>query len=304
MGKKEIASGPPSQLKEDDSLQKLFAQSARDIIDRRRYEKISQGDVFTCAIGPFSDLIDTYGLIINARCDLAHSKARYVYYLPVISIRNWLAYIGYEMIINDRMASITSKMKNILKEYNISLQMAEQQGYKLMLEIFGAKITSQKKRNVYSDCLNEYEYLQSVNNFSSAVALCSRYPSEVARLLKEVSSHKISDIYFLEAIDREDDKNLGYVVFLGEIERMPMELACKLPLGLDKDSCVSVQDGSDSICYLSFKFIDIAYVLGRIDSPYIEHLIQRFTALFSRIGLPDIKDGYFSYLLKSHTNSE
>jgi len=41
------------------------------------------------------------------------------------------------------------------------------------------------------------------------------------------------------------------------------------------------------LTYIDFTLTDFAMPIGEIVSPYVEHLLQTFSHLFGRIGLPD-----------------
>src|SRR5687768_6105284 len=58
------------------------------VVDRAPIGSITQGTVF-CGARADSYSCSTFGVVISARCDLAHEKAASVTYVPAISLRNW-----------------------------------------------------------------------------------------------------------------------------------------------------------------------------------------------------------------------
>lgn len=63
------------------------------------------------------------------------------------------------------------------------------------------------------------------------------------------------------------------------MHHLPRNVARKIAQGIGSDST----DGEG----LNFSVFDFSQAVGKLKSPWVEHLMQNFALLFSRIGLAD-----------------
>jgi hypothetical protein len=82
--------------------------------------------------------------------------------------------------------------------------------------------------------------------------------------------------------------DLGFVALVREIQAIPKDLAVAVAGGLDSDLYGSMCQSNPSFHNkLLISRDDLAYPIGQMLSPHLEHLLQSFAFLFGRIGLPD-----------------
>jgi hypothetical protein len=106
-------------------------------------------------------------------------------------------------------------------------------------------------------------------------------------LVKELIQGKLSEYYFLDAVDINEHSADGYVVLLRSMRMLSTEYASKIVAGLEQQSAQS-DPGLMSI--LTFAHEPICMMTGVLRSPDIEHLAQYSANLFVRIGLEDHED--------------
>jgi hypothetical protein len=115
--------------------------------------------------------------------------------------------------------------------------------------------------------------------------LKENFGSTYSSLIKELMTHRLAGYYYLPRV--EIDQDMGcYVVLLRQIRSIPGNLAKLLPGGLRRADVLSKFPDQAG----HFRWPDSASAAipeGVIPSPHIEHLLQSFSLLFGRIGLPD-----------------
>ncbi|MBR0999622.1 hypothetical protein, partial [Bradyrhizobium liaoningense] len=105
------------------------------------------------------------------------------------------------------------------------------------------------------------------------------------RICGASSNHKLAGYYFLPKLET-DGNETGFVALLREANHLPRKLARLIAGGLDATS-EGLSDQSHWLALVDFTHSDFAMPVGEITSPQVEHLLQTFSHLFGRIGLPD-----------------
>jgi hypothetical protein len=103
--------------------------------------------------------------------------------------------------------------------------------------------------------------------------------------VRELANHKLAGYYFLPKLET-DGNETGFVALLREVNHLPRKLARLIAGGLDATS-EGLSDQSHWLALVDFTHSDFAMPVGEITSPQVEHLLQTFSHLFGRIGLPD-----------------
>ena len=88
---------------------------------------------------------------------------------------------------------------------------------------------------------------------------------------------------------------------LREITTLPKPIAEKLGRGLTESDCRNLF-GQPSLAGLSFDKLDLAMPVIEIGSPTLEHLLQSFSTLFGRIGIPDAVDDDVAVIVALNMN--
>lgn len=130
----------------------------------------------------------------------------------------------------------------------------------------------QECRNIKA-CLHDSVRL---NNF------IHRFDDKVTSLIRELTENKLAGYYLLRDLDplREADGS-DFVALLREVHHIPAAIAKLISKGAHKEVFVR----EDLSCPVFRGDDEIAIPVCRLKSPWIEHLMQRFTFLFARIGV-------------------
>src|SRR5438067_1230949 len=87
--------------------------------------ELTQGTIFTCAAS--EEYLDTAprGLVITARCDVAHGKATVISYVPLVSFRAWLFRDGLRLLTSRILAASRGAMRSALRDAGLAESMLE-----------------------------------------------------------------------------------------------------------------------------------------------------------------------------------
>lgn len=231
---------------------------------------------------------DTYtnALVITARCDIANGKARNILCLPIYKASEWLNNQGQEIVFRRVEGKLENKLKEQLKKLGISFNLLSTYPLSTITKL----IDSAPPKKGCEDIK------QHLNMFMSKK--CDYSLKFVSDERKNLSSSLINNtensIYFLEQIDL-DEVLEPYVVDLSEPISIPYTIAAKLLQGIKNRNTDDVINQ-----YLTIYKKEISYI-SILNSPYIEHILQKFSNFCSRIGTEDI-DKELVNILKDKLN--
>lgn len=267
---------------------------AVDMIGNPSTTELTQGTIFTCATSEDYKDEAVCGLVITARCDLAHGKAPVISYVPLISFRAWLFQDGLRLLASRVLASNRAQMKAALRDAGLAESMLETLSPKIIQEHLSS-LTEKSELNAvkrYSDAKARIEAVEAALDAPPSSALVSSLfdaqAKEYQRILQELLSNGISDYHFVERAEPGEVCE-GYVALLREIRYLPIKLADELREGIDHHRFAE-------LCHDQPRYIDkltvaneehYAMPVGIMQSPFIELFMQRFTSLYARIGVTD-----------------
>jgi hypothetical protein len=252
---------------------------------------MTQGTIFTCAVAEDYLGCPTRGLVFTARCDIAHDKARVLNYLPIVSLDDWLHRDG-RIILAQRLISETlGVMHGVLKDGGYSPAILDTEHPRAILDTLFPNGADGKLRQRFDRACGRFELasrcLSSRPSETLSVSLGHEAPKLREALCSELVHNNLGGFYFLRSIE-PSGPDLGHVVLLREIQSVPLELALAVADGLSRELYESMCQSHPLLHNkLSIAPDDFAYPIGQVLSPHLEHLLQTFAWLFSRIGLPD-----------------
>lgn len=255
---------------------------------------MTQGTIFTCAAS--EDYADTapHGLVITARCDVAHGKAPVISYVPLVSFRAWLFRDGLRILASRCLAESRGKMKSALRDAGLAESMLDTLSPQTVREHL--KMTTGKaeqnaaKRYAAAEATKEAAEaaLGAAPAAKPAADLFDAQSTIYHQMLRELLSNSIADYHFVERSEPGEDCE-GYVALLREIRFLPAALADELKGGIDYqrfvELCSDQPRYADKLTIVNGE--QYAMPVGMVQSPFIELFMQRFTNLYARIGVTD-----------------
>ncbi len=253
-----------------------------------------------------------YGVIITARCDIAQEKVKALHVLSAISLRDWVctelfdrAFHAY--LENDILGPIKQWSKDNELDFDTLLTFGPN---KTMVNINADTSLKAKNRNKLEKAVSQWEQW---NQLSSCCSMDIRIKllngdlsSKKKSLLNELLSGRFpNDFYFLPGSACVPGREYfdGLVVNLRDIIQISLQEIDEIQkCELDYTALSKTKSGQERTQYLNKKFFlncdnDFVDIIGYVDSPWIEHLVQNFSNTFARIGvntLPKSKLSDFS----------
>jgi len=261
---------------------------------------MTQGTIFTCAVAGDYVACPVHGLILTARCDIAQDKVRVHNYLPVVSLDDWLHRDGRIVLAQRVRSDAAGTMRDVLQKSGFTPAILDVEHPRKVLATLFTDSSDKNLRQRFERACARFELAEQCVSSAPGERLCLALGQEVPKLrealLSELAQNVLNGFYFLRSID-PNDAEFGHVILIREIQSIPRQLAHAVASGLEHDlyrnMCQSDSHMQDKLVMAPG---DIAYPVGRVTSPHLEHILQTFAFLFSRIGLPDPDKNYIAGL--------
>lgn len=267
-------------------------------------QSFTQGLLFAGGVAPGYEECDTFGISITARCDAANDKVSTYNYLPVVALDDWLHRDGKQILARKLKADSLGGLANLLKECGYSTSILETESPEVIVaQLFPPKATDKKiaaARKKAEPILAKFTLAQRAEQSSPRDRVCveirTNHLKVVSGMIDDLVRHKLPGYYFLDCVDVNGDDR-GYVVLAREIQAIPRELTQLILDGLDAHGFASACEKCPEYTgRLQFGNATIAMPLALLKSPNVEHLLQTFAMLFSRIGIADTAPSYIASL--------
>jgi hypothetical protein len=226
-----------------------------------------------------------------------------------VPLFDWLQCDGLEVILLHRTAKLKATILTLLAKLDTALPAVFgdhqwQSAFSLFVE------RSKFPKNEVNELAKQLALLGSLEEAVQVglddLAACKRtltsndavagvYRQRVADLTDELLQHRVADAHFLPCIDpaeRVGECN-GYVVILRHVTTLAGSWAQRIEAGF-------VASEVDASPLFDFSGGAVG-VLSNLASPHVEHVMQRFAQLFTRIGITDCSDVYRNRLIEEIT---
>ena len=241
-----------------------------------------------------------YGIVITARCDLAQSKVDTVHYLTAVSLNDWILTDCLKMVTNEIVKESQRALTKWMEEKSLNPKLIKTLGPQNLRVILEEYESDRNRKRQILRFIEKWELC--VNIFCKKIKL-----SKVIKLLNEDESfrtkkdnkinlilkNQLTGYYFIPGPEININDHLGLVINMRDINQLDVETINKLLNGEIDCRILSNFDRAalSNYFYLESKD-DYAYWVTVIPSPRIEHILQYFTQMFSRIGLEDLSDEF------------
>lgn len=253
---------------------------------------LTQGTLFSCALAEEYDGCRLHGLVITARCDVEHDKTSVINYVPVVSFDDWMACDGLKLV-SERVAKARlSELRQIFTQLGLASSILDVQRPAVILDkLFGSDAEPKfiKQRAKTEETFSRLHVARTVGGAEKAAgrSFLATESSETRRVIKELCRHALPEAYYLPGVS--DEHQDGAVALLREVRHLPIDLVRAIEKGMDEQAYQALcAQRPQHVDRLSFSAQDFSWPTGILQSPHIEHLMQRLTLLFSRIGVTDV----------------
>ncbi|QFI55250.1 hypothetical protein [Aeromonas simiae] len=257
----------------------------RVISDLANGNYFSQGSIFNGLKN--SNGLSTLGIIITARCDLEHDKVDKVVCLPIYPLSTWMEIYGNDDFYNKNLKAATTQFDDLATKYELNYETCKTFGIDEFTRILSSRCT---KKTDIDKIIQLHDFICN----KCKLPKIKNITDSKKRYIESIINNQKQNIHFFEYL--EGIEHIGLVVDLSEPISLPIDAAKGISNILfhqkynrDKDEIYrNILINEDESA--SFKCI--------IKSPYIEHLLQRFSQFYARIGTEDISDNVYNEILE------
>lgn len=237
----------------------------------------TQGSIFSCLENSAGN--QTYGVIITARCDLEHEKINKVVCLPVYKLKDWMTLYGDEEIYESSLSSVINQLDVQLKKYGTDVEKYKIFGLDEIEKYLVQKKIDTKSQEFINQC---FSFINEKNVFAEIKSLKENNKKYFESLL----NHSKASAYFIEGLLGDDSE--GFVIDLSEPISLPLQVLKDISRTLHFQKFNRLKNSIYKNMML--KEEQCSSFHNVIASPYIEHILQRFSQFYSRIGTDDISE--------------
>ncbi|HEI9728004.1 TPA: hypothetical protein SLN40_004915 [Serratia marcescens] len=233
----------------------------------------------------------TLGVVITARCDIEHQKVKKIVCLPIYKLSDWMLYLGNDEVFSKAKAGVEEQLNTMLLKYDLSYGTYKIFGIEHVLDVLEKKGAKKDKRDLLTKA---HEFIHGGNLKSEL----KNVKEANKRYFESLVYNSKADAHFFESLISDEIE--GYIVDLSEPISIPIGVMIDISKGLHYQKYNRKRnEGSD---YKSIKLhgLETARFLSVINSPYLEHLLQRFSQFYCRIGTEDVPVGVVDILKDSY----
>ncbi|MCA8065071.1 hypothetical protein LGM89_12985 [Burkholderia sp. AU31624] len=265
------------------------------MFDAPRANEFTQGTVFSCAYAENYKEEMVHGLVITARCDVAQAKVQAFSYVPVIPLSSWLFGDGATVVFDRAESDYINSFSDRLEKDGLSRSLLQAHSFSSVYDAHYRKFEGVKNRAAQCEKLkNIIRQLDETRDLQNSRVDRERMRahfqicrSHVDSVIKELSGNRLSGYYLLRGLETfEDGGPRDFVALLREVHHIPSDIVGDISSGISREQWRD-RENLGLICPRFISDGDYALPVAKMKSPWIEHLMQNFALLFSRIGVRD-----------------
>ena len=228
--------------------------------------------------------------------------------MPIVKLGDWFLRDGLDILSEQEIADQYGKLKGMLKQANLDPVLIESVPLESIAEVqFPLNLGSKPQQKKAADFRTQVQTIRELESIIHNESPRDKFEwfkknrqHKIEEIVKRLSRHLLSGYYFLERVDANEKESPGYVCLLREVASVPRTVAQSIGRGL---SLSQYQDEfpTERQLALSFEHDDLAMPVSEISSPTIEHILQMFAFLFTRIGIEDPVEKVIDAIIGMHT---
>lgn len=256
-------------------------------INRNRAE-FRQGMVFNGVTSKFYPAVKCHGLVITADCDIIQEKTPVIHYLTIIALNDWVCKETCSLVASEY-------INEWLVKKGLDRSIITNIGTEALFPLFEQYESDSTKRKSLSNAVLLLRKECSKNK-QKECDLTKNYKKLFKNKLQQLTSHRMTGVYFLENFSKQDTKK-GFVVLLRDIQSIAYHDAKSISQSVEgeilnrfkKDYCFDISE-------------EIIAPVATIKPPVLQHLMSSFSSTYTRIGLEDIV--LEPYLLRNYSEDQ
>ncbi|MBI9011709.1 MAG: hypothetical protein JEZ08_05705 [Clostridiales bacterium] len=255
-------------------------------------ENIKQGQIIYGVRSLEYPDIPCHGIVITASCDIAQKKVKNIHFVSMVSLDRWLLDNCVYSLIEIKIKELRRNLEIWMVSVNLDMKVLQIWELDKIKKLFLQENKGQSNYDKYLLLLEFETFLKTeLTEQRRADILLKTLSKEKKTRVQQIMSNQITGYYYIPPNETSYLANSkGYVVNLRDVNTIEFSvfaqmvdgyLDCKINKEILKDEILT------KLFYLEEEE-DYSYTLDSLKSPRIEHLMQAFSAMFTRIGLDDM----------------
>lgn len=246
--------------------------------------------------------------VLTARCDLANSKTELVHCLHVVPVDEWLRFTALVSMIRSRIETLEGKFSEAiskkapellptLKTYKwtelVENILSQSEKLKDRLQSLRELVMAREQLKKSYERITDAQ--TSANELATQPEVKKVFEEGARRMMERLLAHELADAHYLPSHVSE---TTGSVVLFRHIVSFPRLITPFLEEGL-----LTTNVGPEAIARVRELFLlddnDPPGITASVVPPHIEHILQRFSHLYSRIGVEDFPEDYLQTVVNN-----
>ncbi|NOQ27787.1 MAG: hypothetical protein GQ564_20685 [Bacteroidales bacterium] len=270
----------------------------RDIFTNTKINDLEQGAIFYGALSENYPNTELYGIIITPRCDISNNKVNHFNYLPVVPFEAWIINDFWEIFKETILKSLNNNLKSYFQNKNLSPSIIDKFSPELILKKYDKYFVKAKENSKFQELINGIVEISKIHDspkIEDVKAIMKSYEKQAKTILTEINNNRNPNFHIIESWSENGKYN---VILLREIRKISYNIGLNLHKGIEVAGLDKEQLNRNDINVQS----ELLYIEKVLKSPFVEHLIQRFTSNFSKIGVQDHFSELTNHLFNSYSN--
>lgn len=256
-------------------------------------DQLDQGSIL---FGVFSEKYPNtrcYGIIISASCDIANCKVPKLYYLIAVDAQEWFSTeTGYNQAYAETIKNLFNQLNVEAGKHHLDATLLADLIDEDVESIISSEIPKDKDQKKIRSIYQKYRIFNQLNMSDRQRKVAIHTDKKpIVNFLEKISNGEIMHFYYLpqESYRKGGARSKGLIIDLQEIEILPLKDVETLQSpGIDylvlPNQTADEQKRLKKHYWLNNED-DFVASDGIISSPWREHLMQRFSHGFVRIGI-------------------
>lgn len=230
-----------------------------------------------------------YGVVISARCDIANDKITKIYYVEALDLENWIfSNVGFGLIISPLVNSIVENLQKICESNNLAWEIMKDFSSEEFIKVADEEMSKKDSKKAKENFEKYKLYTNKKNSLKNKKEILKDIKKTAVNYVSDIANGKYTHFVYIPPVGVEDQIRNGLIIDLQELDYFDIETVKDL-VNCDIDIQNSNLDNEKKILY-NEKFIldkDPGYsiMLCETISPWTEYMMQRFSNVFTRIGV-------------------
>lgn len=252
--------------------------------------------------------VQCYGIIITASCDIENEKVGKLYYLIGVKVQRWFcSEFGFHLVYDSEKNKLYDRYSNKCQLLSLDADTLLQFSKEDVEKVLETQVKKNKDRSELKELYERYLlYIKPDMNEAVRRLIIQQNSDPVVQFVKNVDLERTLHYFYLPEstyMSINSRMDTGLIVDLQEIDYISLSDAKKI-ITPGIDNLIIGQESATERDRLKKKFWlndpdDFVDIEGKIVSPWREHLMQRFTHDFTRIGVNRATEDDYSKMVRT-----